>query len=389
MNSYNRYQLSPAEQNLTNQLKQIIIHEIENSNMGVISFARYMELALYYPQLGYYSNGLFKFGKEGDFITAPLVSNVFGHLIAHQLQELFCHQVAPIILEFGAGNGKLCCDILASLGDTIENYYILELSANLQLWQSELLASKVPQYAHKVVWLDKLPDNFNGVILANEVLDAQPCNLIQFTNDANLVEMGVKVTSNQKLACEPFSSNTKAVEHLRNFGLKYSNYTSEVNLRSLGFINSLADCLSSGAVLLIDYGYGASEYYHPERSNGTLRGFFRHNLIDDVLLYPGLCDITASVEWSSLVNQAEKVNLDLVGYTNQANFLINCGLTSLLEQAQANLPEEQYLILTKQINQLIAPNIMGEAFKVCGLSKNLKFTNWLGFSHGDRSYALT
>lgn len=385
-NNAELFQLSPEEHQLTQKLQSIINHEIEQSG-GVISFARYMELALYYPSLGYYSNPLFKFGARGDFVTAPLISDLFGQLIARQISELFSFGLDANILEFGAGNGKLACDILITLGSQIEHYYILELSADLALWQRAMIAERCPQYLSKVLWLESLPAGFNGVMLANEVLDAQPCNLVS-VNNQEISELGVGYSPESGYFYRDYCASSPAVNVIQELNLPYLDYQTEVNLSSRGFIRSLAESLEHGAILLIDYGYGASEYYHPQKNRGTLRGFYRQQVLDSVLHYPGICDITASVDWSSIVITALDSQLEFIGYTTQANFLLNCGLTKQMQQLKSELSEPEYLQVSNQINKLVSPNEMGESFKVCGFSKNIEQDEWLGFTSGDRSYSL-
>lgn len=379
------FKLSDAEQDLTDELDAIIRREIEN-NGGVIPFSRYMELALYQPSLGYYSNQLFKFGAKGDFVTAPLISSLFGHLISRQLLELFSFGVKPQVLEFGAGNGKLAADILACCGESIEHYFIIELSANLVAWQRETLLEKVPQFIDKVIWLDNLPDSFDGVMLANEVLDAQPCNLVHFGAD-DISGVGVSIIDG-KFAYQNYTLDAETKKIATELNLPYKNYISEINLASRGFIRSLADSLNHGAVILIDYGYGEKEYYHSEKYKGTLRGFYRQHVLDSVLEYAGLIDITSSVNWTSIAEVGIDAGLELIGYTNQASFLLNCGLSSIMSELRNQLEEGEYLAISNQVNKLISHNEMGEMFKVCGFSRGLTQDSWGGFSAHDRSYSL-
>lgn len=380
------FQLSLGERDLTEQLQQIIRAEIE-VNSGIISFSRYMELALYYPSLGYYSNPLFKFGEQGDFVTAPLISNIFGQLLARQISELFSFGIKRQVLEFGAGNGQLAVDILMELGDELETYYILELSADLALWQSESISVQVPQFANKVVWLNTLPIGFYGVMIANEVLDAQPCNLAHF--DAGSINgVGVMYQPLEGFSYTNYSLDMESLELAKELNLPYTDYLTEISVASRGFMRSLATTLKSGAILLVDYGYGESEYYHADKTRGTLRGFYRQHVLNDVLKYPGLIDITTSVNWSSIATTGVEAGLDLIGYTTQAGFLFNCGLAELMMQSKIELSEQQYLALSNQINKLISPAEMGEAFKVCGFSKGIEQEDWLGFCNYDKSYAL-
>lgn len=377
--------LSDEELDLTNQLQNIIKKEISDNNNN-IPFSRYMELALYYPGLGYYSNSLFKFGDKGDFITAPLVSNLFGHMLATQINEIFSFGIQHNVMEIGAGNGKLASDILIAMGDIVDKYYILELSANLKIWQKETIESKAPQYLHKVVWLDSLPNSFEGVVFANEVLDAQPCDLISFDKG---VAYGVGVTlQNDKFVYDTYELNDDAQKYVLDLHLDYHDYLTEIHLQNQAFINSISNMLTRGATIFIDYGVGEKEYYHSQKVRGSLRGFFRQHVINDVLLYPGLIDITTSVNWTNIALSGVNAGLELIGYTGQGSFLINCGLTNTLSKIKASLSESQYIQISNQVNKLIAQNEMGDSFKVCGFSKGLSQSDWVGFSDFDKSYLL-
>ncbi|MDD3266243.1 MAG: SAM-dependent methyltransferase [Burkholderiales bacterium] len=377
--------LSDEESELTYQLQNIIKKEIYDSN-GNIPFSRYMELALYYPKIGYYSNPLFKFGAKGDFITAPLVSNLFGHMLATQMNEIFSFGVHANVMEIGAGNGKLASDILIAMGDIIDKYYILELSANLKSWQKETIENKVPQYLHKVIWLDALPSNFEGIIFANEVLDAQPCDLISFDNG---IAHGVGVTiRDDKFAYDTYKLNEISKEYVLDLNLDYHDYLTEIHLQNKAFINSISHTLKRGALIFIDYGVGEKEYYHPHKVRGSLRGFFRQHVIDDVLMYPGLIDITTSVNWTNIALSGIQSGLELIGYTNQGSFLINCGLVDMLSNLKSTISDSQYLQISNQVNKLISQNEMGDLFKVCGFSKGISQSDWIGFSNFDKSYLL-
>lgn len=381
------FNLTAKEQQLSNQLSQIIKQEIKNSKGGVIPFERYMELALYYPGLGYYCNGLYKFGAKGDFITAPTTSWIFGHLLAEQAAELINFGTNAMILEFGAGNGRLAADILLALGESLHKYYIVELSSDLIAWQKETISQHVPQYLAKVEWLNSLPEEFNGIILANEVLDAQPVSIIRCNNE-QIIGLGVSNNTENQFYFTEYSLNPVQLQLAQSLPLPGANYQTEIHTLSRIFISSLAKILKHGALILIDYGYGEREYYMPHKNKGTIRSFYQHLLIENVLLNPGLMDITASVEWSGIATAGIDNGLELIGYTTQANFLINCGLTSLLDQLHAKLSYAKYLELSNQANKLISLNEMGEIFKVMGFSKGLTQDSWLGFTKGDRSYLL-
>ncbi len=381
------FQLTTEEQKLTNKLLGKIKQQIEISD-GSISFAKYMQMALYDIECGYYTNTRHKIGEYGDFITSVEVSGLFGLCISRQIKELWQHGVAKNVLEFGAGNGKLMLDLLHELGDTINKYYVLELSTSLKALQQEMIAKNCPQYLNKVIWLDDTPTSFEGFIIANELLDAMPCELVRFT-DNDIYQ--VHISLNQETGDLAYYNEVAPGELLhiaQKLPIATKPYLSEISLTNRGFMRLLGDILKRGAVLLIDYGHGMNEYYHPQKSNGTLRGFFRHNQLDNVLQLPGLLDITSNVDFSAIYNEANNVGLELIGYTTQANFLVNCGLITLLDEVKPSISDNKYLNLSSQVNHLISPNIMGEIFKAIGFSVGIDFADWRGFCNGDRSYLL-
>jgi len=380
------FDLTHEEADLTGKLGNIIKNEINNCG-GVIPFSRYMELALYYPQLGYYSNPRQKFGREGDFITAPILSSLFGTTLSKQINQIFGFGVKKRILEFGAGNGKLAADILKVIGNQLEHYYILELSADLVTLQRETISKLAGNFIDKIIWLNCLPDKFDGVILANEVLDAQPCELIRVT-DKVVTEVGVTNDKNGDFVYCDYKDVALLIKEAVDELHLPDNYLTEWHTSNTVFIATLAGILNQGAILLIDYGYGQEEYYHHEFSKGRLRGFFRHHVLDSVLVYPGLIDITTSVDWTKVAVAAINHGLELIGYTTQASFLLGCGLIDQMSCLHAVISESEYLTLSNQVNQLIAPNQMGERFKVMALSKDIVESDWLGFGSGDLSYTL-
>lgn len=375
---------------LSKSLQRKIIAELDECE-GRISFAKFMELALYEPKLGYYNNAFPKFGKGGDFVTAPTASPLFAKTIGQQLTQLFQNGVKNNILEIGAGNGQLMLDILREQAHNIAKYYIVELSLILAEQQKSRLKQHLPHLVEKVVWLDRLPVAFDGVVLANEVLDAAPCEQVVWRN-GSLLSRYVKYANNEFQYCELDANNTlleianklPITEEL-NAQHSSEDYISEISLNNRAFIQTLAKVLHQGCILIIDYGYAESEYYSISRNQGTIRGFLKQHQLDNVLCYPGLIDITASVDFSAVAVTAIDSGLDLVGYTTQANFLLNCGILNLLEQ---DASDSQYLIQTNQVNYLTSPNEMGDIFKVIALSKNVEFSDWIGFSTGDKSYTL-
>ena len=353
---------------------------------GWISFAQYMEAALYAPGLGYYAAGATKLGPAGDFVTAPEMTPLFGRTLAHAMAPVL-KETDGEVMELGAGSGKLAVDVLGELErlDALPTRYgILEVSADLRARQQERLAHELPHLADRVHWLDALPDQFSGVMLGNEVLDALPVELVHWT-DSEPMQRGVS------LGGEAFVWQDRPIAdptlHARAETLHPApGYLSEINLAADALISALAHSLDHGLILMIDYGFGESEYYHPQRHMGTLRAHYRHHALDDPFYLPGLCDLTAHVDFSAVARAGEASGLSLAGYASQANFLINAGLTELLMQI---LPTDAavYLPQANAVQRLVSPAEMGDLFKVIGLSKG-DIAPLTGFARGDRSHSL-
>lgn len=384
--------------------RDITAHYDGESRGGWISFARYMELALYSPGLGYYAAGAHKFGEAGDFITAPELSPLFGRTLARQVAEITASS-APHILELGAGSGKLAVDMLAELeqlGSLPDSYAILEVSADLRARQQTFLRERLPHLLDRVHWLDELPERYSGAIVANEVLDALPVHLVHW-RDSAISERGVALArSTPPDARLPGGLGAAADENgfiwqeraigdpaLLHAAQKIKvpdDYVSEICLAARGLVNSLAQRLEQGAMLFIDYGFGAREFYHPQRRSGTLMCHYRHHAHDDPFFLPGLQDITAHVNFTDIAECGIDAGLELLGYTSQAFFLINCGITDLIgETSPENLRD--YLPLSAQLQKLTSPAEMGELFKVIAFGK--KLANPLsGFTGGDLTRTL-
>lgn len=337
---------------------------------GWITFAHYMELALYAPGLGYYTSGAHKFGAAGDFVTAPEISPLFGRTLAKSAAQIMAHSAAHL-LELGAGSGKLAVDMLTQLeqsGSLPDSYRILEVSADLRARQHALLREHLPHLLPRIHWLDELPHHFSGAIIANEVLDALPVHLVRWRAGAQQ-ERGVALNNGALIWQERDITHVELLKAAQQINVP-DDYLSEICLASRGLINSLAQCLQQGVMLFIDYGFGAREFYHPQRSMGTLMCHYRHHAHDDVFFLPGLQDITAHVNFSDIAECGIDAGLDLIGYTNQAYFLINSGIVDLLNiSAPQNLPNQ--LAFSAQIQKLTSPAEMGELFKVIALSKNV------------------
>ncbi len=353
------------------RLIEFIVGKIKQSD-GVIAFNEYMDYLLYTPGLGYYSAGLNKFGQPGDFVTAPEISPLFGRTLANQCGQLFAQSCPPQILEFGAGSGKLCEQILGKQ-ENFENYYILELSADLRARQQDYLKQNLPvEKFDRISWLDGLPENFSGVVIANEVLDAMPvCRLHK--ND-NWVELGVAFDG-ERFIWADYSYSGEAVKAMllieQQLGPFANGYTTEVNLNYLPWLKSLGESTRQVLVLLIDYGYEQAHYYHPQRGQGTLLCHYHHRVHEDVFVYPGLQDVTASVDFDAVADAALASGFDLVGLLSQSQFLLGNGLLDEAGSYENNTEMLTQLNVAQQIKMLTLPDEMGEKFKVIALSKNL------------------
>jgi SAM-dependent MidA family methyltransferase len=419
---------SAEAQAVSDQLCALITDEIRAAG-GWIGFARYMELALYAPELGYYSAGSEKLGAGGDFVTAPELSPLFARCLARQLTQLHADGLRTV-LELGAGSGALAADVLLemqALGCTPDAYLILELSADLRQRQRARIAQHAPALAERVQWLDVLPDNFVGVILANELLDATPAHRVRVT-DAGTVELGVACAqpdshppslagegrgggtgsrNTSARACPPHpnlpppagegvvspASFAHAPRPVTGELLAAASalelppdYETEINLTARALVASLARILARGVLLFIDYGFPAREFYHPQRNRGTLMCHYRHHAHDDPFAFVGLQDITTHVDFSAVAAAAQNGGAALLGYTSQAQFLINCGITGLLSATPAS-DVRAYAPLAAQAQKLLSPAEMGELFKVIAFGKGIA-APLIGFARGDRSHAL-
>ena len=367
---------------VSQQLQAVISTEIEGCD-GWISFARYMELALYAPGLGYYSAGSRKLGAAGDFVTAPELSPLFARTLARQLAELLAQDI-PDIIELGAGSGALAAVLLeelAALGRLPQRYRILEVSADLRERQQAQLQSRVPQHLSRVQWLDQLPEHINAIVIGNEVLDALPVHRVRADHDG-IAEIGVITTdTGYAWSARPATGALAATSAQLQLP---DDYETEISLAAPALIADLAQRLDHGVLLFIDYGFPAREYFHPQRNRGTLMCHYRHHAHDDPFYLPGLQDITAHVDFSAVARAG--AGLDLLGYVNQAQFLINCGITGLLTEIPAT-DVARYAPLAAQAQQLLSPAEMGELFKVIALGRGVS-SPLTGFTRGDKSHTL-
>lgn len=368
------------------QLCELIRHDIRGQG-GWIPFSRFMELALYAPGLGYYSAGARKFGAAGDFITAPELSPLFGRTLARQLADIMPFS-APHILELGAGSGKLALDILGEMerrGALPESYSILEVSADLRQRQHALIQERLPHLAARVKWLDSLPEKISGAVIGNEVLDALPVHRLDWTED-RILERGVSLDGVRFIWQDRIPENAALLDIARGLHTTSGDYQSEISLAARGLIASLCERMNRGVMIFIDYGFGVREYYHPQRTHGTLMCHYRHHTHDDPFYLPGLQDITAHVDFTAIAETAIDHGAHFLGYTSQAHFLLNNGIIDYLREVS---PEDvrAYAPLSAQLQKLTSPAEMGELFKVIALGKGMD-QPLAGFLRGDLSRSL-
>lgn len=346
---------------------------------GGIPFARYMDLALHAPGLGYYSAGSTKLGAAGDFVTAPEISPLFGRCIARQAAEVLAMPGGGSILEIGAGSGALACDLLTELERMEalpERYTILEISADLRERQIRRIDERIPHLAARVEWIDRLPSGgFRGLVLANEVLDALPVHRVRVDAAGKLTESCVSWEQDRFVWTWGPSSDARLAPRVEAIltacGPLAPGYCFEINLELEAWIAAVAAALERGLILLVDYGYPRREYYHPERSGGTLMCHYRHRAHDDPLILPGLQDITAHVDFTAVAEAGTRAGLEVAGYATQAWFLLGSGLQELAARALEGAPDVERARISHQVQRLTLPGEMGERFKVMALARDL------------------
>jgi len=362
------------------ELLQDRIREAIVARGGSIGFDQFMQMALYEPGLGYYTSAWRKFGEQGDFITAPEVSPLFGGCLANFCQHALSSVDDGSILEFGAGSGRMAADILTELDarDALPSaYLIVEVSAELQQRQRQTLQAAVPHLLERVQWLQTLPEpGFCGIVLGNELLDAMPVQ--RFRLEASTVrELGVtwsEVETRFVLqTMEAGQALKQAVEHIRQTtGSEFADgYESELSLAQGAWLQTVGDVMDQGVVVLIDYGYGRPEYYHPQRHMGTLMCHFRHRAHDNTFKYIGLQDITAYVDFTAVAEAAVNNGMQLLGYTTQCGFLLENGLEGMMPDPE-QVSQQSLLAFAQQVKTLTLPSEMGERFKVMAIGKGIQ-----------------
>jgi len=366
---------APTEdaQQLSAELSARIASAI-SASAGALPFWRYMDMALYEPGLGYYSAGSHKLGAAGDFVTAPEISTLFSRTLARAIQPVLTSIESAEILEVGAGSGVMAAEILSQLSaDNAlpEKYIILELSAELRQRQQQTINECVPELASRVTWCTRLPTDFNGVILANELLDALPAH--RFAIESGIArELCVAFKDNHFVWQTDKNDNQRLIQRVQQIEQETDQtfaegYSSEILFAAEDWIKTTAESLNSGMMLLLDYGQPRAVYYHAQRNQGTLSCHYRQRMHDDPFYYPGLQDITAHVDFTAIADAALDAGLQVTGYTTQAHFLLGSGITHWLDEERDPLIQLEY---SSQIKKLTLPQEMGETFKVMGLAKN-------------------
>ena len=361
---------------------------------GWIGFDRYMQLALYEPGLGYYSGGARKFGPQGDFVTAPETSALFGACLAQQCVQWF-DEAAPCVVEFGAGSGALAAQVLtelAALGVDGVGYRIVELSGELRSRQRDTIRARAPQWADRVEWLERWPASISGVILGNELLDAMPSRVFHLQAGV-VLERGVGVDDGRLVwrdrAADPAFDREVRLVLREAWGDPQGwpdDYVSELCEQAPAWVREAARRLERGAMLLIDYGFPRAEFYHPHRVSGTLMCHYRHFAHPDPFLHPGLQDITTHVDFSAIAQAAESSGLDCLGYTSQAHLLLNLGLLDRLSRTPAE-SAALYLPQSQAVQRMVSESEMGELFKAIAFGRGVA-DDAAGFARGDRRGAL-
>ena len=353
---------------------------------GWISFADYMDFALYDSRFGYYCAKGGGFLRD-DFLTAPEISPLFARCIARQAAEIL-RCVGGAILELGAGSGKFAADLIDGLqSENIlpTDYFIIEISPRLRAIQQKEFARRAPSISPK--WIESPPPNFRGVVIANELLDALPCEIVRQKN-MRWEKFGVGWKNNSPIWKEGPCLNAEMQKRLAQFNLP-DNYTTEINPRVESLCRLLAENLQAGAALIFDYGFGRAEYYHPQRHSGTLMCHHRRRANDDPFYIPGEQDITSHVDFTAVAESAQIGGAEILGYVTQANFLVNCGIAEFIsERLGESPPSLAQAKLTAGAQQLLNPQEMGEMIKAIAFGKDAPPPPLLGFSAGDRRHSL-
>jgi SAM-dependent MidA family methyltransferase len=371
--------VQPINTHPSTELSAQIAQRIQAAG-GWLAFDDYMALALYTPGLGYYSNTSRKFGhmpqSGSDFVTAPEMTPLFGACVGEQVAQALQATDTRCVYEFGAGSGALAlqiCELLAQQNRRLEQYFIVDLSGSLRARQQDTLK----RFAGQVTWLDALPERMEGVIVGNEVLDAMPAKLLARQGGV-WHERGV-VLVGDALAWQDRVTNLRPPLEIDG----PHDYLTEIHPQAEAFIRTVAGILTRGAAFFIDYGFPEAEYYHPQRHMGTLMCHRAHQSDPNPLEAPGQKDITAHINFTGVAVAAQEAGLDVLGYSTQARFLMNCGVLQKLELLPQEIRRREAVLVQK----LLTEHEMGELFKVIGFSKGVSF-DALGFLSGDKTHTL-
>ncbi|HEX2139583.1 MAG TPA: SAM-dependent methyltransferase [Woeseiaceae bacterium] len=359
---------------------------------GSISFAEFMQLALYAPGLGYYSAGAAKFGAAGDFVTAPEISPLFGRVLARQCAGVLRQLAKPAVLELGPGTGALALQVLTALeerGMPPERYLILEVSPDLRERQEQRLRRAQAALSTKIEWITALPERFDGVVIANEVADALPVERFRKAG-RDVLQCRVAYEEDRfRWTSAPAPDFLREAVHGIESALGTplpDGYVSEVSAGLPAWVADVTGSVGTGLVFLFDYGITRREYYAPDRSGGWLRCHFRHRAHDDPLIYPGIQDITAWIDFTAVAEAAVDAGMDIAGFVSQAHFLLHGGLEEEFARASSSSTSAQ-AELSRQAGRLILPGEMGERFKCIGLSRG-SIDRPQAFAAADRAHAL-
>lgn len=351
-------------------LRALISGEIEQCG-GTIGFDRYMQMALYQPELGYYATESAIFGPSGDFVTAPESGELFARCVSHQCLEVL-GEIGGAVIEYGAGSGRLACSLIDNLrnhGALPERYVIVEPSAVMQRRQRDLLTERVPYFVDRMRWYDAHPrDQFTGVVVANEMLDAMPVKRF-IVQQGTVKELGVGLDGERFKwqAVDPGADGWIKGVYTGDPPVLPDDYISEFNPALEEWLAGLHRTLREGVVLFVDYGYPRHEYLHESRSRGTLKCHYQHRVHSDPFIYLGLQDITAAVEFTTLAETAEQVGFELAGFTTQTRFLIACGLHEYITEQASDHPAALYE-RAQEAKRLLLPSEMGQTCKVMALA---------------------
>ena len=355
---------------------------------GRVSFADFMADALYDPMLGYYQNPGFIIGSRGDFTTAPEISPLFARCFARQCREIFSTLGDDVILELGAGSGRFALDILIELEQLQalpKHYLVYEISESLRQKQRALIETSRPDLLSRFQWLDELPQTFSGVVIANEVLDAMPFHVFKIINQQPHERM-VTFESDKFIWQDEMPSSDFIHHEIETLQHEYhlaEGYQSEIQMQAAALVKQLCMLVKHGVILFADYGYGQSEYYHPQRTQGTLTCFYQHRSHNQPLIYPGLQDITTHVDFTRVISTAADYGAKLGGFTTQSAFLFANGLLDMAGEIEPSLNEADAFRLHQSIKTLTMPTEMGDLVKIMAVNLNTDAT-FSGFKNLDR-----